>query len=567
MRLTSRVRTNIPTMNEVSDEMGIVMEYPASGDHVPKAEQNNCVIGKRVCVAYHCLPYRALPKVLWKYLTIVSVAQLNLFPVKDGVSDVFSPFTILKKRPVDYDVHGKFPFGTYVLANQENKPQNDNRPRALDGIYLRPTVDRQNGHEVMNLATGQVVVRPRVWKVPLTPSVLRTVHCMAKRQGMTSLKLLGRNKLALVPADWVAGVDYTEDKSDSNNSDHSSSDDDDDDDSGNNNNGNNDNLSEGIEDIEQEEIDDILNDEQDNRSNPTTDNPDTNEDSEGNDDEGDDDDEPEILKPPDQNDTHHPGMITPDAEDEIETSTQDGNRRSMRDRSQPTRLTYEYFQNTMMNLGNEFGEQEWEYDIDEAWMIEKLMIDLQEKAETDNIFEATFGQQYVLQKGIKLYGQKAIDGAIKEMEQLNNRDCFMPVRLEDLTDLERQRIRRAIMLVTQKRDGTVKNRTVFDGSGTRDWISKEETASPTVTTESVMMTAAVEAKEKRDTMINDVPNAFIQALIPLLKDNDARIVMKITGILVKILLELDPERYKDYVVLRKRDLIRKVDGQTSTPEI
>ena len=48
-------------------------------------------------------------------------------------------------------------------------------------------------------------------------------------------------------------------------------------------------------------------------------------------------------------------------------------------------------------------------------------------------------------------------------------------------------------------------------------------------------------------MVNDVPNAFIQAP-NVIKDGGDCVIMKITGVLVDILLEKNPVPYKDYVV-------------------
>ena len=41
-------------------------------------------------------------------------------------------------------------------------------------------------------------------------------------------------------------------------------------------------------------------------------------------------------------------------------------------------------------------------------------------------------------------------------------------------------------------------------------MTKEDTASPTVSTEAVILTAAIDAKEKRDVLSMDIPNAFVQ---------------------------------------------------------
>jgi hypothetical protein len=42
-------------------------------------------------------------------------------------------------------------------------------------------------------------------------------------------------------------------------------------------------------------------------------------------------------------------------------------------------------------------------------------------------------------------------------------------------------------------------------------------------------------------MICDIPYAFIQGLIPEVKDGDKRVMMNITGVLVNMLVKLNPE--------------------------
>ena len=49
-------------------------------------------------------------------------------------------------------------------------------------------------------------------------------------------------------------------------------------------------------------------------------------------------------------------------------------------------------------------------------------------------------------------------------------------------------------------------------------------------------------------MTADVPNAFIQAPMPEVKPGEERVMMKFTGVLVDILVQLSPEVYGPYVV-------------------
>ena len=49
-------------------------------------------------------------------------------------------------------------------------------------------------------------------------------------------------------------------------------------------------------------------------------------------------------------------------------------------------------------------------------------------------------------------------------------------------------------------------------------------------------------------MTADIPNAFIQAHMPKLEKGEDRVIMKITGVLVDILIKLAPETYGPYAV-------------------
>jgi hypothetical protein len=49
------------------------------------------------------------------------------------------------------------------------------------------------------------------------------------------------------------------------------------------------------------------------------------------------------------------------------------------------------------------------------------------------------------------------------------------------------------MFLNQKRDGEIKGRTVAGGNKQREYISKENASSPTVTTEAVLLSFIIDA--------------------------------------------------------------------------
>ena len=118
-----------------------------------------------------------------------------------------------------------------------------------------------------------------------------------------------------------------------------------------------------------------------------------------------------------------------------------------------------------------------------------------------------------------------------------------------------------MMLLTEKNneEKTVKGRLVYDGSRTRDWVSREDAASPTVFMESISLTTVIDAKENRDIMTADIPNAFIQAHMLEIKNGEHHVIMKITGVLVDLLVKLAPDVYTSYVVFENGKKILYVE--------
>ena len=53
-----------------------------------------------------------------------------------------------------------------------------------------------------------------------------------------------------------------------------------------------------------------------------------------------------------------------------------------------------------------------------------------------------------------------------------------------------------------------------------EWLNKEESSSPTVGLDSLFLTMMIDAREARDIMIADAPNAFTQILMEKLDMED-----------------------------------------------
>ena len=67
------------------------------------------------------------------------------------------------------------------------------------------------------------------------------------------------------------------------------------------------------------------------------------------------------------------------------------------------------------------------------------------------------------------------------------------------------------MFLKLKRDEvTIKGRGCADRRKHQDWISKEDTSSPTVFTEGLILSCMIDVMEAREVATTDIPGAFLQ---------------------------------------------------------
>ena len=136
-----------------------------------------------------------------------------------------------------------------------------------------------------------------------------------------------------------------------------------------------------------------------------------------------------------------------------------------------------------------------------------------------------------------------------ETKQLYFREKIEPRHRSDLTNKEKAEVLEPHMFLKKKRDENIKGRTVAGGNKQRDFISKEEANSPTVSTEAVMLTVLIEAQENKDVAVINIPNDFIQTKV---KDEKDMVTIRVHRELVQTLLEIAPKAYKPYVTKDKK---------------
>ena len=128
------------------------------------------------------------------------------------------------------------------------------------------------------------------------------------------------------------------------------------------------------------------------------------------------------------------------------------------------------------------------------------------------------------------------------MQQIYDKVVFHPIKGEQLTRSQKHGALRVLMFLKQKRCGKIKCRAVTDGRKQREGSKKSDVTSPTASTESVLINAAMDAMEGRYVAVIDAPGAFLTA------NMDEEVIVNIKNKMVDAMLEIDKEIYGKYVI-------------------
>lgn len=495
---------------------GPIVNVTSANEHVPEIERRIRVVKERSRATRHSLPYSRIPKIMTIYIVQNVVRMLNFFPTKGSVSENLSPKTIMTGGVLDFKKDLSLQVGQYCQVHEEHEPRNSQRARTKGAIALGPTGNLQGGFKFMSLDTGMKITR-RSWDViPINDLVINRVNALGHDQpeDMVFLDRRGRP----IGDIEIPGVDASDEAGPS------------------------------LDDFQLPGVDPIVED--------AIEIP-------GVDAEGPQDPFQDAEEEIDDLEAEEPMEETVGVEAPVAApvaaevnlnpnqgqaqgqvpAEQEGLRRSTRVRTQPKRYTP-----SMTGSRYAYAAAQLEYtgvlNPDAHMFVQEDFY----QSEPDVV--AMIMTQLSLKAGLKTWGDKAYAAAKAEMKQLHLRDTFKPKHWDELTEEERRSILPSHLFLKEKRGtGEIKGRTVAGGNKQRAYIPKEDASSPTVMTESVMLTAIIDAEEGRDTAVVDIPNAFIQTRVENDKD---KVIIRLRGVLVEILLEIAPEVYKPYVTTDKK---------------
>ena len=555
----------------------IVVNTTAANEHVAEIERRIRVVKERARAIINTLPYPKLPKRLVVDLIYFVTMWLNSFPVKGGISQKWSPRELLKRHRLDARLHCKAEFGAYCEVHDEPSPSNTMQRRTHATICLGPTGNLQGSYKFFCLSTGRKLVRRNFTVIPGVPQTIIDALSRFATKENRSTGLIFKNRanenfaftnedlepelieqpapapfpdipnelpgvttavtvLAPPPppndeqladiAAHNAGLDL-------------------------------DNPPLPLDDdihfipqnnqpiiVQPDDDDDVLhipdNDVVQHLPQPAQPNAMPNIDphfiADSTDDSTDD-------STTDDNTTVSPGATTDDDSDDDDTPpppAANPSGRTRRDTAGKTTKFDDY------HLFTTAAEHEFPLDDDiVATVCHFLMVHYSQPHQAKSKTRASPKKKtnvFSLSAGLKRFGDKGEQAVSKELNQFNMLNTFTPLDAATLTYEQRRNALASLIFLTEKRNGDIKARACANGKPQREHIAKEETASPTVTTEANFALAAIAAHERRHVGTMDLPGAFLHA------DNDSFVIMKMTGKLAELMVKTAPNIYRKYII-------------------
>jgi Reverse transcriptase (RNA-dependent DNA polymerase) len=563
-------------------------------EHVPDVERYIRTTKDTIRSAYNDMPFQFIPRIMVVRLAENAIFWQNAFPHPDSIAPDHSPRYLIEGRRIDYDKHVRIPFGAYAHTHEQH--DNTMAPRTISAICMGPTGNEQGAHYFYSVATGRLLTRPHFTELPMPDDIIARISTIGRNQGMPpTLTFSNRYGHELIDDgddiddDHDPDYDYEpsdDDASTSTESFASSSASDD----STSTSGSDPDLGPGDDLSSQSpagvEIGDPnvnrqggghyagnqrptnrhniprTNGEQIHRANTTV---------------GDGNRRPTldtiIIGPghtgtADDDTDHDSDDEAQDQHYDSDDSTQNHTDQHPYDNNGHSTPTIGIRDQTRDELDGTLSEEIPGVDAEAQIMNEEITgvgqettgVVLQGEQNTHNLrprrgrrdpthllgrgFEDEFiflTAQMSAKKGLKIFGQPGADAIVAELQQVHYRRVVKPVMGNSLTKEQKRAALHYLMFLKQKRCGKIKARGCADGRKQRLWKTKEETSSPTVRTESVFISAMIDARENRAVMTCDIPGAFMQA------DIDETVHVKFEGEIADLLVKVDPKVYTPFL--------------------
>ena len=531
---------------KIENKIPVHLEICAARQHIPRIERAIRFVKERTRCFWVPLPFKKVPKLMVDECITMVISCTNDLPHKNGISQTMSPGSIILGRGKMDGNHLKGTFGRYYEVYSGT--DNTNKERRVSAICLRPS-NSQGGYYFMSIETGKRIHGYRFTELAMPQYVIDRVHQLATSEDAPNLDDDGCPIF-----EWEIGTPVRPENDDNVNMDESDSESDD---NSINSDGENSMNSDDDDDGSDDDDSDDDSDDSDDDSTSAEDNPPPDNESNGweaddiehvevrsgEDDSSDDETTSEVRSESTTNRAKSENRSVSSEEDldsdsddsippineirgDVDLSNVVDGRRQRTTAPHPNVSSFggKSYNINMMNIGQSQYEQF--------------------TSQRQNILSKSVGvcfNQMTANKGIKLFGEKAIAAMFKEYKQLNDLSVLGRLDPTTLSSEQKKKSLRAINLIKEKRCGKIKGRTCADGSSHRNYVPREEAASPTLSLEALMALLLINSHEGREVAIFDIPGAYLHADIP----DDKFVILKIEGAFADIMCDVNPEYKED----------------------
>ena len=549
--------------------MGVTLNKTSRDEHVGEIERFIRTIKERMWAIYNTLPFQKIPARLVAEIGKACVFWLNSLPPQSNFGNDLSPRTIVTGQRLDFKRYCRFQFREYVQTHEQHN--NSMMSRTVGALALRPTGNAQGGFYFLSLSTGRVLNRLRATALPMPDNVVDQVHRMARQQRANPGLMFGsRSHVGTAndddendESDNEEDEDYMPEEQEGDGSDDGYEED-----------------ANGLDDHNHEDVGSIVSEPNEHADDDATNMGDADIGTEMQVRSGRSPDgcgagtgaTPEVVDTKKGANNHveskgvdGPNMgsegvdeqsndvVDPDG-DEVELveekidndSDEDESRDSVGTRDNANEKTgYNLRTNRERSYKHLYDPNMFEADKNSDDREGVMMTTINGGSDETG--------QMSMKKGLKVFGEPGYAAVKKEMQQLHDRKVMQPVDRKDLSPSQKKEALGYLMFLKKKRCGAIKGRGCADGRKQRAYITKEESTSPTVSTEAVFLTAVVDAWENRKVAVLDVPGAFMQV------EMDELVHVRFEGEMVDKLLEIDHDLYAGYVTVEKGKKVMYVE--------
>jgi hypothetical protein len=506
--------------------------------HVETIERQIRFLKERIRAVRVMMPYKKLPKRFTIEMVNRITILINSLPKQNGIHSVLSPREIVTGKKFRCP---SIRIGQYVQGHTGGTNSTEEE-RSIDGLYIG-RADNGSGHIVFKLNTKQPVSVNRVTPIPTTEAIITTVNDIGEGErqpeGIEFSDMHGRITLA----DFAAN---------DNDDDSNASDDD----------------FKMDEEYQDELKNDIILDKREGIVG--NDDPDSQEDyfqtpiqQHNNDEEP----APEILNNRTRSGDNPIVALTNTTRSKQECVNDKKKKRSaLEDQTaleegdlEEETLTLD---NTKLGVDEESQSDDKAHDDVDPATPSELKSDLgpywalahscqayvlNTITSYSNIEASKSTPQYGFNRGLKEFGELGYEATVKELDDnLLGMGAVKMLKPSEVNKNIRYEALNYLMFLKRKRCGKIKARGCADGRPQREYISKDESSSPTVSIYALMTSCLMDAIEGRKVATCDIPGAFLQADWPAERD----CYLKFEGAMVSMICDIDPE-YKNNIVYGK----------------